>query len=85
MFDHTNLCVTESAPSHPSFLEQIEQECAAERDSCTHVQFTDVETKEVVIEVEMSSCCRCTKCRCLLYDEEIMAGWNADDSNLNSR
>jgi len=20
-----------------------------------------------------------------LYDEEIMAGWNADDSNLNSR
>ncbi|KAI5098180.1 C-myc promoter-binding protein isoform X3 [Silurus meridionalis] len=36
------------------------------------------------IEVHMSSCSRCNTCECLAYDEEIMAGWTADDSNLNS-
>ncbi|XP_038840210.1 C-myc promoter-binding protein [Salvelinus namaycush] len=35
-------------------------------------------------EVLMSSCCRCKTCDCLVYDEEIMAGWTADDSNLNT-
>lgn len=40
---------------------------------------------ETAIEVEMTSCCRCPHCLCLLYDEEIMAGWSADDSNLNTR
>lgn len=40
---------------------------------------------EVALEVEISSCCRCSNCHCLLYDEEIMAGWSADDSNLNTR
>uniref|UniRef100_A0AAZ3PD55 DENN/MADD domain containing 4A n=1 Tax=Oncorhynchus tshawytscha TaxID=74940 RepID=A0AAZ3PD55_ONCTS len=34
--------------------------------------------------VLMSSCCRCKTCDCLVYDEEIMAGWTADDSNLNT-
>uniref|UniRef100_A0A8K9VGL6 DENN/MADD domain containing 4A n=1 Tax=Oncorhynchus mykiss TaxID=8022 RepID=A0A8K9VGL6_ONCMY len=34
--------------------------------------------------VLMSSCCRCQTCDCLVYDEEIMAGWTADDSNLNT-
>uniref|UniRef100_A0AAR2KUV4 DENN/MADD domain containing 4A n=1 Tax=Pygocentrus nattereri TaxID=42514 RepID=A0AAR2KUV4_PYGNA len=37
-----------------------------------------------VISVRMSSCSRCNTCECLVYDEEIMAGWTADDSNLNS-
>jgi hypothetical protein len=32
------------------------------------------------MEVEISSTCRCSKCRMLLYDEEIMSGWSADDS-----
>ncbi|XP_055078371.1 C-myc promoter-binding protein [Periophthalmus magnuspinnatus] len=36
------------------------------------------------IEVLMSSCSRCKTCECLVYDEEIMAGWTANDSNLNS-
>uniref|UniRef100_H3CSM6 DENN/MADD domain containing 4A n=1 Tax=Tetraodon nigroviridis TaxID=99883 RepID=H3CSM6_TETNG len=35
-------------------------------------------------EVLMSSCSLCKTCECLVYDEEIMAGWTADDSNLNS-
>ena len=32
----------------------------------------------------MSSCSCCKTCDCLVYDEEIMAGWTADDSNLNT-
>uniref|UniRef100_A0AAV2LUU6 Uncharacterized protein n=1 Tax=Knipowitschia caucasica TaxID=637954 RepID=A0AAV2LUU6_KNICA len=36
------------------------------------------------IEVLISSCSLCTSCNSLVYDEEIMSGWSADDSNLNS-
>ncbi|XP_077372897.1 C-myc promoter-binding protein isoform X2 [Festucalex cinctus] len=36
------------------------------------------------IEVMMSSCSPCKTCDSLVYDEEIMAGWTANDSNLNS-
>ncbi|XP_029609544.1 DENN domain-containing protein 4C isoform X1 [Salmo trutta] len=36
------------------------------------------------LEVLMSSCSQCRSCECLVYDEEIMAGWTADDSNLNT-
>ncbi|XP_033751078.1 C-myc promoter-binding protein-like [Pecten maximus] len=39
---------------------------------------------DIAIETEISSCCRCTRCKSLLYDEEIMSGWLADDSNLNT-
>ncbi|XP_053611324.1 DENN domain-containing protein Crag isoform X2 [Plodia interpunctella] len=35
--------------------------------------------------VQMSSCSQCHQCLALLYDEDIMAGWSADDSNLNTR
>ncbi|XP_052281049.1 DENN domain-containing protein Crag-like [Dreissena polymorpha] len=75
--------VHESAPSGPSFMERMDRECEAECDSVLALQ-PDCEQQEVVVEAEMSSCCRCTRCHCLLYDEEIMAGWNADDSNLNT-
>ncbi|KAL1776424.1 DENN domain-containing protein 4C isoform X2 [Sigmodon hispidus] len=36
------------------------------------------------MEVLMSSCSQCKACGALVYDEEIMAGWTADDSNLNT-
>ncbi|XP_059175124.1 C-myc promoter-binding protein-like isoform X1 [Physella acuta] len=45
---------------------------------------SSVDLINVAMEVEMSSCSRCTKCNRLLYDEEIMAGWSAEDSNLNT-
>ncbi|KAG7523022.1 hypothetical protein JOB18_036756 [Solea senegalensis] len=41
-------------------------------------------TPSYAIEVQISSCSLCKTCDCLVYDEEIMAGWTADDSNLNS-
>uniref|UniRef100_A0A8C5QSU3 DENN domain containing 4B n=1 Tax=Leptobrachium leishanense TaxID=445787 RepID=A0A8C5QSU3_9ANUR len=36
------------------------------------------------VEVVLSSCSPCPKCRGLVYDEDIMAGWTSDDSNLKS-
>uniref|UniRef100_A0A3B5BGB2 DENN domain containing 4C n=1 Tax=Stegastes partitus TaxID=144197 RepID=A0A3B5BGB2_9TELE len=30
------------------------------------------------------NCSQCRSCEALVYDEEIMAGWTADDSNLNT-
>ena len=33
----------------------------------------------------MTSCSRCHNCKGILYDEEIMAGWRPDDSNLNTK
>ncbi|XP_028304260.1 LOW QUALITY PROTEIN: C-myc promoter-binding protein [Gouania willdenowi] len=37
-----------------------------------------------MMEVLIWSCSLCKTCDCLVYDEEIMAGWTANDSNLNS-
>ncbi|XP_046966815.1 DENN domain-containing protein Crag isoform X4 [Vanessa cardui] len=37
------------------------------------------------IEVHITSCSQCHQCLAYLYDEDIMAGWAADDSNLNTR
>ncbi|XP_054994270.1 DENN domain-containing protein 4B isoform X1 [Sorex araneus] len=36
------------------------------------------------LEVLLSSCSLCRACDSLVYDEEIMAGWAPDDSNLNT-
>lgn len=40
--------------------------------------------QNIALEVLMSSCSQCRNCEALVYDEEIMAGWTADDSNLNT-
>ncbi|XP_063539999.1 DENN domain-containing protein Crag [Cydia strobilella] len=37
------------------------------------------------VTAHMCSCSQCHQCYALLYDEDIMAGWAADDSNLNTR
>ena len=36
------------------------------------------------LQVLLSSCSRCQGCGSLVYDEEVMAGWSSDDSNLNT-
>uniref|UniRef100_H2ZEE8 UDENN domain-containing protein n=1 Tax=Ciona savignyi TaxID=51511 RepID=H2ZEE8_CIOSA len=36
------------------------------------------------VKVTISSCSKCHKCESLVYDEEIMAGWIADESSLNT-
>ncbi|KAM4580561.1 DENN domain-containing protein 4B isoform 1-T5 [Odontesthes bonariensis] len=44
----------------------------------------DASQEGVGMEVLMSSCSLCRSCNYFVYDEEIMAGWTSDDSNLNS-
>lgn len=36
------------------------------------------------IDIQLSSCSMCHNCSVLMYDEDIMAGWSAEDSNLNT-
>jgi len=40
---------------------------------------------KLALNLLMTTCSRCTSCSALLYDEEIIAGWTADDSNLNTK
>ena len=40
---------------------------------------------KVAMTLEMTSCSQCKNCNSILYDEEIIAGWTAEDSNLNTR
>ncbi|XP_059619595.1 DENN domain-containing protein Crag isoform X1 [Phlebotomus argentipes] len=42
------------------------------------------ETQECDITIELTSCSQCHNCSVLLYDEDIMAGWSSEDSNLNT-
>lgn len=39
----------------------------------------------VAVEMSLTSCSKCHNCLAILYDEEIMAGWTPEDSNLNTR
>ncbi|XP_051570477.1 DENN domain-containing protein 4C-like isoform X3 [Myxocyprinus asiaticus] len=52
--------------------------------SSSHHASTSSIYQNCALEVLMSSCSQCRSCEALVYDEEIMAGWTADDSNLNS-
>ena len=38
----------------------------------------------LAVELILSSASRCHNCSAILYDEEIMAGWQPEDSNLNT-
>lgn len=35
-------------------------------------------------DIILSTCSQCHNCSSLLYDEEIMSNWSAEDSNLNT-
>ncbi|CAH1404549.1 unnamed protein product [Nezara viridula] len=39
----------------------------------------------IALQVTMTTCSKCHNCSCILYDEEIMAGWIPEDSNLNTK
>ncbi|XP_055909333.1 DENN domain-containing protein Crag isoform X1 [Eupeodes corollae] len=43
-----------------------------------------VDSPECDILIQLTSCSQCHNCSVLLYDEEIMSGWTAEDSNLNT-
>lgn len=39
----------------------------------------------VAITVVMTTSCKCNNCNSVLHDEEIIAGWTPEDSNLNTK
>ncbi|XP_029975362.1 DENN domain-containing protein 4C isoform X2 [Salarias fasciatus] len=55
----------------------------SEQSSLHHASSSSI-YQNFALEVLMSSCSQCRSCEALVYDEEIMAGWTADDSNLNT-
>ncbi|XP_018546279.1 DENN domain-containing protein 4C isoform X2 [Lates calcarifer] len=55
----------------------------SEQGSSHHASSSSI-YQNCALEVLMSSCSQCRSCEALVYDEEIMAGWTADDSNLNT-
>ncbi|KAL4640325.1 DENN domain-containing protein 4C [Arapaima gigas] len=55
----------------------------SEQGSSHHASSSSI-YQNCALEVLMSSCSLCRSCEALVYDEEIMAGWTADDSNLNT-
>ncbi|KAM6949621.1 DENN domain-containing protein 4C [Aplochiton taeniatus] len=63
--------------SRSSDFKRVEQETLHHASSSSIYQ-------NCALEVLMSSCSQCRSCEVLVYDEEIMAGWTADDSNLNT-
>ena len=40
--------------------------------------------KDILLEVLMCSATVCEHCSSILYDEDIMSGWSAQDSDLNT-
>ncbi|XP_037914739.1 DENN domain-containing protein Crag isoform X2 [Hermetia illucens] len=42
------------------------------------------ENPDCDVLIQLTSCSQCHNCSVLIYDEEIMAGWTAEDSNLNT-
>uniref|UniRef100_A0A182Q8N5 UDENN domain-containing protein n=1 Tax=Anopheles farauti TaxID=69004 RepID=A0A182Q8N5_9DIPT len=42
------------------------------------------ETNVADFVIQITSCSQCHNCSVLLYDEDVMAGWSAEDSNLNT-
>ncbi|XP_041820417.1 DENN domain-containing protein 4C isoform X1 [Chelmon rostratus] len=55
----------------------------SEQGSSLHASSSSI-YQNCALEVLMSSCSQCRSCEALVYDEQIMAGWTADDSNLNT-
>ncbi|KAM8720453.1 hypothetical protein ACLKA7_006491 [Drosophila subpalustris] len=39
---------------------------------------------ECDVLIQLTTCSQCHNCSVLVYDEEIMSGWSAEDSNLNT-
>ncbi|EHB07781.1 DENN domain-containing protein 4B [Heterocephalus glaber] len=52
--------------------------------SSEHLSDTPGPSQPPSLEILLSSCSLCHACDSLVYDEEIMAGWAPDDSNLNT-
>ena len=81
---------TEETSEHGSVVDQPSMVLRSSTQSIPQSETCNCETSAASaaaicpIEVDMCSLSRCQTCDNLLYDEEIIAGWTADDSNLNT-
>lgn len=66
---------------YPSLPEGMYGDVASEEEESRGLP---TDTEEADVEIDMTSGSQCHNCSLLLYDEEIMAGWSAEDSNLNT-
>uniref|UniRef100_A0A5S6K7Z7 Ran-binding protein 9 n=1 Tax=Xenopus tropicalis TaxID=8364 RepID=A0A5S6K7Z7_XENTR len=76
-------CSLESSTSQDSLPSTASPNYKSEILSSCNSSSTSV-FQNYAMEVLISSCSRCLTCDGLVHDEEIMAGWTADDSNLNT-
>ena len=74
----------EETVDHGSVVDQPSTVLRSSMQSIPQSEACNCETSVCPIEVDMCSLSRCQTCDNLVYDEEIMAGWTADDSNLNT-
>ncbi|CAM6002406.1 unnamed protein product, partial [Sphagnum balticum] len=58
----------------------VEQEAGPQASVDEHTASADA-----LIDIQMTTCNYCEKCRSFLYDEEIMAAWTFNDSDLSVR
>lgn len=74
----TNLSFLPQNPSNcPPFFDVIEKNY---KESLIPYHLTPI-----VLKIHITSCNRCQSCSSILFDEEIMEVWSADDSNLNAQ
>jgi len=73
-----------SMADQPSMLLRSSTQSIPQSDSCNCEASAASAAPICPIEVDICSLSRCQTCDNLLYDEEIVAGWTADDSNLNT-
>ncbi|XP_064416259.1 DENN domain-containing protein 4B [Latimeria chalumnae] len=83
--DRPRSTASESSISQGSEFDSSETSscCSSMRKSADLIA-TSVSQEPSPVEVFISSCSLCQSCNFLVYDEEIMAGWTSDDSNLNT-
>nr|XP_023017327.1 DENN domain-containing protein 4C isoform X2 [Leptinotarsa decemlineata] len=75
---------------------KISAELSSYRGSCTNLKDYDEPLPESLfpmpkedrtdteLDITLTTCSQCHNCSCLLYDEDIMANWSPEDSNLNT-
>ena len=75
----------ENIVSRDSSTDNLFSDPAAKRSSTTKrgVGGASIKRRNVALEAVICSCQVCTMCGKMVYDEEIMGAWSADDSNLN--
>ena len=72
------------APAAPGKAQQKRAANITERFENFYCKLPKLPPNPVAIEVQITSASNCLSCNSVLYDEEIMAGWSAEDSNLNT-